>query len=360
MDLTYLKNEISVSTGVADTFSNDFKEFFNDYKKKKTERPDELIRRCLEAIDRSSLGGVDINLIYEALFNAATEVGDMKLSIRCYNHLKTAFPDSIRVEILNGRYKEQCGKFADALKFYTELQLKDMSNITIMKRKVCCYKQMRNFNEAVKELHIILHTYSSDVSCWHELYELYLFYGDYEAAAYCCEEMVMIDQGLAANHSRLADVYYTLGSGGSNSTSSIAASSAKIISAGGSSSSSSSSASSTDTTLTTRSSLAQAALPCNALLTGAGNITDMEYLLLARKHYTLSLDRQAANVNPHGVYGLLAASRAIDAKINSKDKEQGQGDTTTAASASASHAASVNRELLLYARSKLDAQHLVM
>jgi tetratricopeptide (TPR) repeat protein len=182
MNLPYLNLSTTVPTGI--DMSQDFKTFLAEYKKHRTERPDVLIRRCLEALSRGGSSGADASTVHEALFNAAGEVGDSKLAKTSLDHLKKAFPDSIRVGTLSGRYLELCGEYEKALTLYTELLTKDVSNISIMKRKVCCYRQMRNTTRAVQTLHEILTTYSSDVSCWYELYEHYLFYG-YVTACVC-------------------------------------------------------------------------------------------------------------------------------------------------------------------------------
>ena len=173
MNLSYLSTTVPADIDM----SQDFKTFLADYKKHRMERPDVLIRRCLEALSRGGSSGVDDSTTHEALFNAASEVGDAKLAKASLDHLKKAFPDSIRVGTLSGRYLELCGEYEKALTLYTELLTKDVSNISIMKRKVCCYRQMRNTARAVQTLHEILTTYSADVSCWYELYENYLFYG---------------------------------------------------------------------------------------------------------------------------------------------------------------------------------------
>ena len=141
---------------------------------------------------------------------------------------------------------------------------------------------------------------------------------DYEAAAFCCEEILMVDQMHAGNHTRLADVYYTLGSTGSadNSTDS-SASASKALAAFGNGG--------------------------GALQTGSGELTSMDYLLLARKHYTIGLDRQGPAVNLQGVYGLLAAAKAIDSRLGAA---AGADKPATAAA----HATTVSRELLKFAQ----------
>jgi tetratricopeptide (TPR) repeat protein len=339
MDLPYLKS-ISPESSPAPDADVDFKTFFNNYKKRKCDRPDVLIMRCLQALEQNRLYGVDISLVEEAVFNAATEVGDLKLAKHYAGVLHAKFQTSVRTGVLQARYKEQEGKYSEALEDYKRLEAKDMSNITIMKRKVCCHRQLGNVSEAVRTLKAILNTYPSDISCWHELYEIYLHHGEYEAAAHCCEEIVMIDAGLAANHCRLADVYYTLGSA-SNASSSKSASTSASLSA-------STSAASTSSAATSGPSVG-----VGALVTGSGDIKELEYLLLARKHYTLALERQGADVNRHGVYGLFAAARAIAVQRTKGDTDKAHKD------ADADADVAVNNALLDYAAKALQSKHLV-
>ena len=183
MNLPYL----STTAPAGIDMSQDFKTFLAEYKKRRLERPDVLIRRCLEALSRGGSSGVDDSTVHETLFNAASEVGDLKLAKTSLDHLKKIFPDSIRVGTMSGRYLELCGEYEKALAHYTELLTKDVSNISIMKRKVCCYRQMRNTSKAVQTLHEILVSYSSDVSCWYELYESYLFYGYVKVLCLVCD-----------------------------------------------------------------------------------------------------------------------------------------------------------------------------
>ena len=270
MNFSYLVESAASTDSIPEGLDmNNFKDFFDEYKKKKLERPDLMIKQGLAALKRGSSCGVDLNLVHEALFNAAVEVGDVALAKTHVSYLEKKFPESVRVGILSGRFLELSGEYEKALTKYNILQEKDLSNIAIMKRKVCCYRCMRNTRNAVDTLHEILKTYSADSSCWFQLYELYVHCGDYESASYCCEEIVMIDGSIASNHNRLADVYYTLGS-----------------------SSSSSSNSSQDDIGTTSGddsiSNGNWAGPNSALQKGNGNLNNLDYLLLSRKHYTLA------------------------------------------------------------------------
>ena len=122
----------------------------------------------------------------------------------------------------------------------------------------------------------------------------------------------MLDHMHSSNHTRLADVYYTLGNITDNRDSPATAS--KELAAFGSG---------------------------GALHSGNGELTSMDYLLLARKHYTLGLDRQGPAVNLQGVYGLLAAAKAIESRLVA-----GTGVVPPAAS----HAVEVNLALLKFAQ----------
>tara|TARA_B110000090_G_C13276621_1_gene406357 strand:- start:340 stop:840 length:501 start_codon:yes stop_codon:yes gene_type:complete len=160
----------------------------------------------------------------------------------------------------------------------------------------------------------ILTTFPNEPSCWHELAELYMRQGEYDKAAHCCEELVLVDPNAANNHNRLADCYYSLGcsKGSSGKTG-----------AGG-----------------------------NA---GVGGL-DAENLLLARQHYAMSLEREDASQNLHAVYGLAAAAKAIfdcsEANSSSSSSSGGGGGKSTA------HAAAVNRELLAFSVEKLQSANM--
>ena len=83
-----------------------------------------------------------------------------------------------------------------------------------------------------------------------------------------------------------------------------------------------------------------------------------ENLRLARKHYTISLNYQAPEINVHAVYGLRAASELLqDVGVKGSKSERlvksSDGDETSSADTSAVSDADVNKELLSFARDKL-------
>ena len=49
------------------------------------------------------------------------------------------------------------------------------------------------------------------MTTWIELGELHIFYSEYESAAHCYEEIVLLEPSNAHAHTRLADCYYSMG-----------------------------------------------------------------------------------------------------------------------------------------------------
>jgi tetratricopeptide (TPR) repeat protein len=135
---------------------------------------------------------------------------------------------------------EQLGKYEAALDVYKELLKKNPANLMVMKRKVCVFKAMGDAKRQIEELNALLTQFPAEVASWLELGELYLSLSDNsviialycppvllarnndltytlklnfcaQAAAHCFEEAILLNPGSAAYHTRLAEVYYTLG-----------------------------------------------------------------------------------------------------------------------------------------------------
>jgi ER membrane protein complex subunit 2 len=64
---------------------------------------------------------------------------------------------------------------------------------------------------AVEELHKAVSVFYGDFQLWLEMAEIYLSLCDYPAAAFCFEELILLQPNNHAFHTRLADTYYTLG-----------------------------------------------------------------------------------------------------------------------------------------------------
>ena len=152
MDLSYLK-AAEGTCPPADLPLSPFSEFFNEYKNRKLERPDLLIKLGMVAYGRGG-DGVDVHALDEALFNAGVEVGDLKLAEACLARLKKKFPDSVRVGVLEGKYLECTDQHAKALVLYDVLLGKNMASLPVMKRKVCVFKAQGKMVKAAEELQV--------------------------------------------------------------------------------------------------------------------------------------------------------------------------------------------------------------
>jgi ER membrane protein complex subunit 2 len=74
--------------------------------------------------------------LYEQVYIAALECGDVALVDECSKHLNKKFPDSIRVKRLLGMQYEYNKEYKKALDLYDSLLQKNPSHLLILKRKV--------------------------------------------------------------------------------------------------------------------------------------------------------------------------------------------------------------------------------
>jgi len=258
-----------------------------EMRRTKARRSDVCVALGLTVLN--SVGSMEQNNIYEQVFLAALELGNQEVAKECLAALQAKFPDSTRVKRLAGLRCEAEGEYEDALKEYKALVEENPSNMAAMKRKVCVYKAQGDLRQACSALHDLLYIFSSDAFSWLELSEIHLSLGEYEAAAHCLEELVMLEPYCAHYHARLADIYYTIGG-------------------------------------------------------------DKEHFLLARKHYTLSLNQQCANINMRALYGLVCACKAVAAASSSPSGTAAEGGGEDANASSDP----VNEKLLAFAKEKLD------
>eukprot|EP01038_Epipyxis_sp_PR26KG_P016735 gene16735-22894_t len=178
-----------------------------ELRKSKIRRSDLVMQYGPQLIKNEN--GIELWNLYEQLCLAALDLGNITLADDCLKKLSIQFPDSSRVLRLNGMKYEAQGAHENALGVYTSLLAKNPANISIMKRKVCLLKSMNLTEQVVTELNQILKLFPTDGSCWLELGECYLESCDYEAAAHCFEELVLLND-CAPHHIRLADTYYSI------------------------------------------------------------------------------------------------------------------------------------------------------
>ena len=75
--------------------------------------------------------------MYEQVYIAALEFGDIDLVDVCSEALNKRFPDSVRVKRLLGMQYEFNKEYKKALDLYNNLLQSNPSNLLVLKRKVC-------------------------------------------------------------------------------------------------------------------------------------------------------------------------------------------------------------------------------
>jgi tetratricopeptide (TPR) repeat protein len=185
-------------------------ELLRALRKTNLRRPDVVLQ--LGPVVEASVSEAERMLLYEQMFLAAL---DMKLEDKAEQylaHLASAFPDSSRVLKLQGMQQEARGNYDMAMAVYDKLLLENPANISVLQRTAATYKAQGNLVEALSELNKILELSSADASVWSEVAEIHIRLSNYAEAAFCLEEMVLIDPSNHVTCTKLADLYYTLGS----------------------------------------------------------------------------------------------------------------------------------------------------
>ncbi|KAF1777110.1 Tetratricopeptide repeat [Phytophthora cactorum] len=149
--------------------------------------------------------------VYEQTFIAALDLHDDELAETCLKALQTKFPGSSRVARLEGMQLEQRGEFAKALALYAELLEANPANALVLKRKIAVLKAQKKTADVITALNEFLRSFGTDQAAWAELGETYLSMGAYRYAAFCYEELVLLNPMDAISHSRLGDIYSTIG-----------------------------------------------------------------------------------------------------------------------------------------------------
>lgn len=149
----------------------------------------------------------------EQLCLSALDVHDHDLSDKCLEAIKSVVPtDSARIRWLLGRCLESVGDLAEAEKVYDSLLRDNASNSMALKRKYAILKsQPGKEPEAREALNKTLELNSGDAAGWSELADLCHDMGDYRAAAYAQEEVVLSSPLNAHAHCKLGELYATMG-----------------------------------------------------------------------------------------------------------------------------------------------------
>lgn len=144
----------------------------------------------------------------------AGESDEMRQATEIIATLAAQFPDSLRVKRLEGMMWEAKGEADLALESYEEVLEADPSNLQAIKRQIAVCRAKggpAKLGEAAKRLSEYLASFCSDAEGWLLLHELYLLAGQYKRAAFCIEELVLINPMAYIYHIRAGEITYTMG-----------------------------------------------------------------------------------------------------------------------------------------------------
>jgi tetratricopeptide (TPR) repeat protein len=142
--------------------------------------------------------------VREQLIKSLLDDGNIEKASQLLNELKIRFGlKSQRVNLLEGLIFESKGEFDKAEQVYDDLIKKNWNNTLAGKRLACTKRSKGDLNGAVKQLNSLLMDNQSDPEVFAELCDLQLTVGAYEAAAFCAEELLLVNP-----HSYIANCFY--------------------------------------------------------------------------------------------------------------------------------------------------------
>ncbi|KAF9125155.1 ER membrane complex subunit 2 [Mortierella sp. 14UC] len=174
-------------------------------------KPDVVVSLGKPLIDSGAVLKLDADawLVYEQVAIAALDVGDDALAQKCIQALETKFPGSARVRRLYGMQMEAVGKLAEAGLIYKAILEEDETNVLASKRQVMLLRAMGLPSEAIAALVKYLDINYTDFEGWLQLADLYLEELLYGQAAYCMEEVLMLQPQNHIFHLKYAEILYT-------------------------------------------------------------------------------------------------------------------------------------------------------
>jgi tetratricopeptide (TPR) repeat protein len=148
---------------------------------------------------------------YEQIAVDAFDVGDLELADVCLSHLKKRFVRSARVKRLVGMRLETEGKLVEANEIYESILAEDETNMPAAKRAIAVQKARGNQTSVISLLTTHLDTYYNDTEAWLELCSVYLAQYYYQQAAFCMEELLLMQTANPFWHLKYAEILWTMG-----------------------------------------------------------------------------------------------------------------------------------------------------
>eukprot|EP00310_Coccolithus_braarudii_P019050 CAMPEP_0183338942 /NCGR_PEP_ID=MMETSP0164_2-20130417/6054_1 /TAXON_ID=221442 /ORGANISM="Coccolithus pelagicus ssp braarudi, Strain PLY182g" /LENGTH=323 /DNA_ID=CAMNT_0025508869 /DNA_START=55 /DNA_END=1026 /DNA_ORIENTATION=- len=136
---------------------------------------------------------------------------EMRLATQYCTTLSARFPGSLRVKRLKAMMLEAKGEYEVAMNEYDEIMKEDPNNLFAMKRQVACLRARNKPSEAAKKLVEHLNVVCADADAWVQLADLYLQQQQHRKAAFCMEELILINPMNYMYHIRYGEILFTIG-----------------------------------------------------------------------------------------------------------------------------------------------------
>ncbi|KAJ3503388.1 hypothetical protein NLJ89_g8454 [Agrocybe chaxingu] len=160
---------------------------------------------------RTSNLGDDGWAFLEQLTLASIDVGRLDVTDQCLKQLGERFPDSPRVDVLNGIRMEATESPSTVLNYYDELMNMDPSNAAVWKRRVSVLRRIGRIEKAVEELNEFLDTFYTDAEGWLELADVYASCNQYNSALQALAHVLLLTPQNPFAFLQYAETAYTAG-----------------------------------------------------------------------------------------------------------------------------------------------------
>ncbi|EFA80030.1 hypothetical protein PPL_06851 [Heterostelium album PN500] len=119
--------------------------------------------------------------------------------------------DSVRVQRLQAMLYECQNVYSRANEIYSNILEKYPADMLSMKRQIAILKSNGNYSQAITLLNTFLQIFMGDFEAWLELASLHIRLLSYRNAAFCYEELILIQPINHVLYSKYADIIYSIG-----------------------------------------------------------------------------------------------------------------------------------------------------
>ncbi|OAF64314.1 TPR repeat protein 35 [Intoshia linei] len=155
-----------------------------------------------------SYAGSKIWDILENVYYAALDVHDESMATSIYNKIFQKFSSSNRVEHMFSLYV--INYRLDKVESFLPNVIKEYDNDPVFRKHQVSYlKSLDKIDEAIELLKKYLEIFMQDAEAWMELSCLYLSVCEYDKAAFCMEELILINPSNDFYHERYAQIKYS-------------------------------------------------------------------------------------------------------------------------------------------------------